>query len=306
MRPYSPLPSLKPYGWLPSGGGISLFPPGVAAEVSAVAQDDSTDHNLRATLGFDSNRAALAGFYGYTRYDYGTGLPLRATSRPLRFSVQAGAWPLTPHLSEARETAVGVEGGVTARLPQDTVLVTFGLEAGLVHLFGHSGLGLDARADGAISTQRADPWGYRLKGWRGSVTGLVSATGAAPSLGAWVDGSYVAPVEPVGRLEFGVRAGYRPAWPIPLAARADLAALGSFGLTRSFPVELRFGDGLYALERVSLEPRIRTWVADALYLGGDLTVSLDSVLSYGAPVSLSGTLGYADGFWYRLGVRLPL
>ncbi len=306
VRPYSPLPSLKPYGWLPSGGGVSLFPVGVAAEASVVAQDDSTDHNLRMVLGFDSSRTALAGLYGYTHYDYGAGLPLRATPRPLRFSVQAGVWPVVPHLSETRETAAGLEAGVSARLPQDRTLLTLGLEAGLIHLFGHSGLWFDARADGAISAQLTDPWGYSMEGWRGGVTGLWSATGASPSLGGWVDGNYVIPLEPVGRLEFGVRAGYRPDWPIPLTAHADLAALVSVGLTRSLPVELRYGDGLYALERLTLEPRLRVWLGDALHLGGDLTVSLDSVLSYGAPVSLSGTLGYADSFWYRLGVRLPL
>ena len=110
----------------------------------------------------------------------------------------------------------------------------------------------------------------------------------------------------MGRLEFGVRAGYRPAWPVPLTARSELAGLFSVGLARSFPVELRYGDGLYALERVTLEPRLRTWLDSALHVGGDLTASFDVVLSYGAPVSLSGTLGYAGGVWYRLGVRLPL
>lgn len=306
VRPYRPLRSLQPYGWLPTGGGVSLFPFGVAAEVSAVAQDDSTDHNARLTVGFDGSRTALAGLYGYARYDYGGGLPLRATPRPLRFSVQAGAWPLTPHLSEARETAAGLEAGVTARLPQDRALLTLGLEASLVHLFGHSGLRFNARTEATLSTQRADPWGYRTEGWRGGVTGLVSATGDAPSLGAWLDGAYVLPVEGVARLEFGVRAGYRPAWPLPLVARTELAGLVSVGLTRSVPVELRYGDGLYALERVTLEPRFRTWLDGALHVGGDLTASLDLVLGYGAPVSLSGTLGYADGVWYRVGARLSL
>lgn len=307
VRPYTPLPSLRPYGWLPTGGGVSLFPPGVAAEASLLTQDDSTDHNVRATLGFDSARAALWGFYGFARYDYGAGLPLRATPRPLRFSLQAGAWPLVPHLTDARETAAGVKGSVTARLPDDTALLTWSLEAGLVDLLGRdSGLALDACAEGAYSTQRADPWGYRTEGWRGAVTGIWSATGGAPSLGAWLDGAYVLPVEGVGRLEFGVRAGYRPAWPIPLETRAELAGLVSVGVARSLPVELRYGDGLYALERVTLEPRLRAWVGDALHVGGDLTVSLDTVLGYGAPVSVGGTLGYADGVWYRLGLRLPL
>ena len=306
VRPYSPLPSLRPYGWVPTGGGVSLFPFGVAAEASVVAQDDSTDHNARLTLGFGSGRAALAGLYGFARYDYGGGLSLRATPRPLRFSVQAGVWPFTPHLTQKRETAAGFQAGLTARLPQDRALLSAGLEAGLVQLLGYPGFRFDARAEAAWSTRRADLWGYPTEGWRGGVTGVWSATGAAPSLGAWADGAYVRPVEGVGRLEFGMRAGYRPAWPIPLTARTDPAGLFSVGLTRSVPTQLRYGDGLYALERVTLEPRFRTWLDSALHVGGDLTTSLDLVLGYGAPVSFSGTFGYAGGFWYRLGLRLPL
>ena len=308
VRPYRPLASLTPYGWLPSGVGASLAPVGVSAEASFVGQDDSTDHNVRGTLGFDSRRAGLAGVYAYARYDYGGGgLNLRATPRPLRYGVQAGAWPIEPHLTGRRETALGAKANVSARLPLDRVLAGLGLEAGLVHLVGDAaGLRFEGRADASLSAQRADPWGYRTEGWRVNGAGLWSATRAGPSLGAWLEGNYLLPVESVGRLEFGVRAGYRPAWPFPLQADSDLAVLATVGGARSFPVGWRFGDGLYALERVTLEPRLRGWVDSALHVGGDLTVSLDTVLSYNAPVSFSGTLGYAGGFWTRLGLRLPL
>ncbi len=305
---YYPLNSLKPYGWLPTNGGVGLSPPGASLELSVIAQDDSLDHNLRTTLGFDSGLTALSGFYGFVRYDFGGGLALQATPPPLRYAVQSGAWPLTPHLGTVRETVAGTKASVSARLPQDRLLLSWGLEAGLVHVLGQpSGLVLDARADAAVARGQADTWGYRTEGWRVSATGLLSATGAAPSPGAWGDGSYTLPLAGLGRLEFGVRAGYRPAWPVPLRADADFAALLSVGGARSFPLKLRFGDGLYALERVTLEPRLRTWLdSSSLYLGGDLTVSLDSVLGYGAPVSLSGTLGYTRGVWTRFAVRLPL
>ncbi len=309
--PYNPLGSLGFYGWLPTNAGVNLSPLGTFLELSLVAQDDSLDHNLRTTLGFDSSLPALSGFYGFARYDFGGGLALQATPPPLRYAVQAGAWPLAPHLSGTLTTVSGAKVAVTARLPEDRTLVSGGLEAGLVHFLGQSsGLVLDARAEGAVATGQVDTWGYRTEGWRVSGTGLLSATGAAPSLGAWGDGSYTLPVEgplsAVGRLEFGVRAGYRPAWPIPLKANADLAALVTVGSTRSFPFKLRVGDGLYTLERVTLEPRLRTWLDGALHLGGDLTVSLDSVINYGAPVSMSGTLGYTNGVWTRFGLRLPL
>ena len=304
---YNPLASLRPYGWLPTNAGVGLAPPGGFLELSLIAQDDSLEHNLRTTLGFDSSRTALSGFYGFARYDFGGGLALQATPPPVRYAVQLGAWPLTPHLGVSKETAAGLKTSVSARLPQDRTVLSWGLEAGLVHVLGQtSGLVLDARVDGAVSAGQADVWGYRTEGWRVSATGLLSATGAAPSLGAWADGSYTLPLAGAGRLEFGVRAGYRPAWPLPLRADADFAALVTLGGARSFPLQLRFGDGLYALERVTLEPRLRSWVDGHLHLGGDLTVSLDSVLGYGAPVSLSGTLGYTNNFWTRFAVRLPL
>jgi hypothetical protein len=47
---YTPLASLAPYGWLPTGGGVSLAPLGAAAEVSLLAQDDSARHSARVTL----------------------------------------------------------------------------------------------------------------------------------------------------------------------------------------------------------------------------------------------------------------
>ena len=308
---YNPLDSLGVYGWLPTNAGVSLAPLGGFLELSLIAQDDSLAHNLRTTLGFDSGRAALSGFYGFVRYDFGGVLNLQATPPPLRYAVQVGAWPLVPHLSGALETVVGAKAAVTARLPEDRIVVSWGLEAGLVHVLGQpSGVVLDARAEGAVAAGQIDTWGYRTEGWRVLVTSLLSATGAAPSLGAWGDGSYTLPVEgplsAVGRLEFGVRAGYRPAWPVPLKANANFAALATVGSARSFPLKLRVGDGLYALERVTLEPRLRTWLDSALHLGGDLTVSLDLVINYGAPVSLSGTLGYTGGVWTRFAVRLPL
>lgn len=136
VRPYGPLGSLTPYGWLPTGGGVDVAPLGAFVEASLLAQDDSSDHAMRATLGYDTALEPLHGFYGYARYDYG-GVPLRATPRPLRFSLQAGSWPLSPHLSDERDTALGIRGGVTARLPQDRRVLSFDLESSLVDLLGH-------------------------------------------------------------------------------------------------------------------------------------------------------------------------
>jgi len=305
VRPYTPFRSLAPYGWLPTGGGVEFAPFRVALEGSLLGADNSADHAHRVSAGYDGTLSRFGGLYAYARYDYGGG-PLRATPRPLDFGVQLGAWPHTPHLAGAREMAVGVKGSLGARLPLDMWVAGLGVGAGLLNLPPGYGMGLDARLEATLSNQRADPWGYRTEGLRGALTGVWSATGKRPSLGAWLDARYLLPVPPVGTLELGAQAGYRPALPLPISLRTDLGAMASVGLRRSFPAELRYGDGLYALERVTLEPRLRAWVDSALHVGGDLTLSLDTVLSYGAPVSLSASVGYASGFWTRFEVRLPL
>ena len=80
--------------------------------------------------------------------------------------------------------------------------------------------------------------------------------------------------------------------PVRLGA---LTALGTAGYRVSLPVGWRYGDGLYALERVTVEPRVRGWLGTSSSVGADLTLSLDTVLNYSAPLSLSATFGYADG-----------
>lgn len=123
--------------------------------MSLLAQDDNPDHALRATLGYDTALESLLGFYGYARYDYGLRVPLRATPRPLRFLVQAGSWPLSPHLSEGQDTGVGIKGSVTARLPQDRQVLSFGFETSLVDLLGQpSGVLFDTRVEAAFSANR--------------------------------------------------------------------------------------------------------------------------------------------------------
>lgn len=306
LRPYTPLPSLAPFGWVPSFGSVRVGPLGGAAEVSLLGLDDTAAHGYAVALGIDTDLVASSGLYGYARYDYGVNEVLRAVPRPLRFGVQLGAWPYAAHLSPLKETAFGVRMSVGARLPLDRYTVSLQAEGDALRLFGRTPGGrgaLELRAQLTLSEGRRDLWGYRSRGGRAALFGVWNPL-ATPSAGVWGEGSLVRS-EGVWGIEAGLLLGYRPRWPLPNPPATDLVAMSTLGLRRSFPLELRYGDGLYAAERVTLEPKLHVWLDDTLRLGGDLTLSLDAVLGYGAPVSLGLTLGYAEGFWFGLGPRSP-
>ena len=305
VQDYSPLPSLLPYGWLPTGGAVSFAPFSVAASAVVLGQDDSGLHNYSLVLGLDTNLSGTPlGLYSNLRYAYGEG-GLLETQQPLSFGVRAGLWPHNPHLESTEEVALGVMGDVSARLPLDRWVGYTFVRAGALRLPSRGDLQFDSYVTASLSKLRNDDWGYRTRGVRFGVSGIWSATLEEPSLGAWLDAAYFAPFSQ-GTLELSGRSGYRPARPIPTDLESDLSTFFTVGYRRSLPLELRYGDGLYAAERVSLEPRVRAWLDSKLHIGADFTVSFDTVINYGAPTSLSATFGYAEGFWYRLGLRLPL
>ena len=118
------------------------------------------------------------------------------------------------------------------------------------------------------------------------------------------------------QLRFGVVAGYRPAMPVPV--EDERVVIGSVVARWLVPVGWRVGDGMWAWERLRVEPALRGWVgfssppttpvpgagASALRggLGVDLGVGADLVLDYLAPVTLTLRGGFADGPWLRLEV----
>ncbi len=308
VRAYSPWPSLVPYGWLP--GDISLgqggFQPAVAATL--FGQDDSGRHSYELTLGYDAAlQGPLQGAYGHARYRYGANPLLGAFvgGSPLTLGVQAGLWPHQGHLSPRRELALGARGELTLTAPLDLWTSQVRASLGPVYLASAGRWQLDGWVDGVLTQQRRDVFGYATRGPRLAVTAVWSATPEGPSPGAWLDASYHEPL-PVGVLELALRAGYRPFPSVPVWPEADWAAYGTLGYRASFPLAWRYGDGLYALERVTLEPRARLWWDGQVSLGGDVSIAADSVVQYGATVSPSVTVGYARGFWTRLDVRLPL
>ena len=310
IRPYSPLASLAPYGWLPAGFGVTLGPLGLALGASLLGQDDSGEHAYALTFAYDGS---LTGYLGGVSLDltyrYRLPSPLTTFQRrfPLGFELRAGVWPHDAHLEPRSETALGLQGSVRLDLPLDRWAAGARLQLGLLNLSAGGGWQFDGRADAALGRQFVDSYGYRTRGPRFGVTGVWSATPTGPSLGAWLDASYFQPLSEfglTGTAEFAVRSGYRQTPPLPLEL-AEAAGVATLGYHLSLPAPLRYGDGLYALERITLEPRLRVWFDGDFGVGGDFGVFADTVVLYGAPVSIGGTVGFAQGWWYRLGVGLP-
>jgi hypothetical protein len=309
VRDYSPLGDLLPYGWLPTEASFDTQGAGLA--VSVFGQDDAGLHNYQLTAGYDSRlQGQLAGGYANLRYGYRENTLLQAFQRPepLSFALHLGLWPHAPHLGPSAETALGVTGGVFALLPLDLWTGSLRLTAGLVRLESFGAWQPELRLDVALSEQRSDLWGYRTRGWRFDLTGLVSATDLGASPGAWAETSYVQPLRPLGlpgRLTASARGGYRMAPPLPLRL-GPWAATMSLGYGHGLPLGWHYRDGLYAVERLSLEPRMHLWFDGTLGLGAELGVFFDTVIHYGAPLAVGLSLGYGESLWYRLGYRLPL
>ena len=305
---YSPLPSLRPYGWLPAYGGFGLSPFGLGLGANVYGQDDSGQHSYVVQAGYDTR---LAGYLGgaFTNLTYGnrSSTLLDLSEPPLGFAVRAGLWPHAGHRSGETRVAAGLDFDVNLRLPYDRWVAYAALSAGLLSLPDYGSPQLDAGLGLTLSQRRSDTWGYVTRGPRFGLTAVLSATPTGPSPGIWTDATYYRSVPAIrGTAELGLRAGYRQAPQLPLSL-GDFSAVGTLGYRRSLPLELRYGDGLYALERVTLEPRLRGWFNGGVGVGADISVNLDSMLNYSAPVALGATLGYVQNrVWYRFGVRLSL
>lgn len=293
-----------PFSIAPTNVGLNLSPFAASLELSFLPTVPVPDARVAVTAGYDRALSAFYGAYASIRYERLERLPL-GEPIPTRFSLQVGAWPHIPHLGTVRTTAFGMKGRIRAELLYDEVPLSGALEVGLVQLVGLSpGYFFDGRGELGVGRAHLDRWGYATSGWRGTLTGLWSATAVAPSLALWGDGAYTVPLRDFWRLTFGLRAGYRPAWPLPIVATTDLAVLGTAGVSRALEVGYEIAPELLALERLTLEPRLRIWLDHDLHAGADVTVSLDTLVHSARPVTVSGTLGYTNRIWFRLGLRV--
>jgi hypothetical protein len=309
VRARRPLLELAPYGWLPSDGALEVAPFRVALALDLLGQDDLGEHSYALTVGVDSALTGhLGGAHAALRYgwrDPAAFTPL-ASPPPLSLALRLGVWPHRPHLEPVRETALGGEAEATVRFVRDPLLQAR-LRVGVVHLQSVGAFAPELRGDLTLSRQFTDPFGYRSSGGRLTVSLRSTASEAGRSSGAWVDGSLFvpAPFGLPGTGELALRSGWRPTPPVPL--RLDpLAAVATVGYRASVPLAWRLGDGRYALERLTIELRARSWFDGVVGVGGDAGVWADTLLWYAAPLSFGGSVGYSEGWWGRVGLRFGL
>jgi hypothetical protein len=309
VRVRRPLLELAPYGWLPSDGALEVAPFRVALALDLLGQDDLGEHSYALTVGFDSALAGhLGGAHVALRYgwrDPAAFTPL-ASPPPLSFALRVGVWPHRPHLAPVQETALGAEAEATVRFARDPLLQAR-FRVGLVQLRSVGAFAPELRGDLSLSRQVADPYGYRSSGGRLTFSVRSTASASGRSSGVWGDGSLFvpAPLGLPGTGELALRAGWRQAPPVPLRLE-PLAAVATIGYRASAALAWRFGDGRYALERLTVELRARGWYDGAVGAGGDVGVWADTLLWYAAPVSFGGSVGYSEGWWGRVGLRLGL
>lgn len=310
---YQPWSSLLPYGWLPTSFAFTINPFDIATSAVILGQDDSAQHSYSLNVGVNTTLAGdLDGAFVNVRYALGanTILTAFAAQNPVTLGLRVGVWPHFPHLGTFQETATGAlfdaSTTVPLRLGGRAFAGQVATRAGILRLLSYGGWQFDGRIIGVLSNQRADLWGYGVRGWQFGAVGVWSATETGRSLGAWANVRYYRGLPVPGRLELTARAGYRAPEPIAVDFATDVSLAASVGYRYSVAVPWRYGDGLYSLERLSVEPRVRTWLDDAPGFGADITVNADALINYAAPVSFGVSVGYAEGWWYRFGLRLPL
>lgn len=312
VRRYSPWQSLLPYGWLPTKFDVSLSPFYFSLGASLYGLDDTLTHGYSLNTSYNSYlRGHLAGFELYGVYDHNanTVYTQLLPPYPASFSFRVGVWEHSPHLFSTTETALGFQTTYRVTLPLDRWVLRATLQGGLLHLQSFGKLQPDFAFGVSLSQQSADDWGYRTRGPRFALTAVASATPKGASLGTWLDASYFQSLtvfDVSGTLELALRAGFRPARVIPVSL-SDWAAVGTVGYRFSLPLEWRVGDGRYALERVTFEPRLRPYFDGVFGVGADVTINADTIIGYGAPTTFGVTFGYAQNrFYSSFGLRLPL
>ena len=311
---YNPLPSLVPYAVVPSHLKFEMDEPNLSSidfsiGATLLAEDITEKHRYSVNAGYTNFYSGhLDGIFGYAKYTYTSQPSFLGAFRGPRLGLQLGLWPHKIHRISFKETALGAKGTLEFSIPLDKWVAYSRLSAGLLHLDSVNEFKFDGRASFLLSQQRRDNWGHGTRGLRFIAHGILSATPVEPSYGAWGIVSYYQSLRPIklpGTLELYAQGGYKPSQPIPLPSpNSDFNGFASLGYRYTQPVQWRYGDGLYALERINFTPRVRSWLDNDIHVGADLSVGLDTIINYMGAVSVSGTFGYAEGFWYRFGLGL--
>jgi hypothetical protein len=306
--PYIPAITLAPYGWLPTGLGYSATR-GLELAATLYGQDVTEAHSYAVTAGMATRLSGLLGSgYGYLQYGYRAQVdPVRITAFPFGVQLRLGIWPYQPHLASTRETVLGFRVTAVGRYRLDAWTLSGSAVVGVVYLRSVGAMRPEGRFSVRLSQQRADRWGYVTRGFAATLSGVHTVTADGGSSGVWLDFANATPLSVLGlsgALTTSLRAGYRQTPVVPLRL-SGWAALAGVGYRTSLPVAWRISDGYVAAERLTLEPALRGWLAGSSGLGADVTLSLDGVIGYDAPVRLGVTIGYARGFWYGVSTTLP-
>ncbi|MEJ2667517.1 MAG: hypothetical protein P8Z81_10540, partial [Deinococcales bacterium] len=316
--PYSPWPSILPFGWLPSAGRLSLQPLGAGLAITARGLDDSARYALDLTVGYDTGLTGpLAGGYGWLHYAWNMPNIARAPGPAplLGVALDVGAWPHGAYLGPVDEVAYGARAEALLRVPVGAYFGSLDVGAALLRAPSLPGWRPEGSLDAVLDGRSADSFGAVTGGSAFALRGRLSHGATGASTGLWaeaVDYPSVNAVPVVWRL--AASAGYRPLPPVPVSL-PEWAATLSLGGRVAVPLKLRVGDGLFALERVDVEPSVRLWGGVApttgggwaarVDAGGDVGLWLDSVLDYDALVRFGVRGGYADGWWVGFGVGIP-
>ena len=280
---YRPWSSLKPYGWLlyPTVAGDEP-----AWEASVYGLDDSQFYSYRFSVGY---APVGQNAYGYLALGMGAGVDLVGPTRPLGFTLRAGAWP------SGGGVAFGVVPGLASAGAWDRWNWWAGVEAGPVWSAG-AGWQAEYRGFARAGREDRDPWGYLTGGGYGGVyAGSGYAWGLAGA--AWRPGS-----QSSFTLEARLLGGYGT--PVLLGAAPVGDGLGGEARLRyALKPEWRSVDGWMALERLTLAPAAHLRydpAADRWGYGADLGIYADAVLFYVAPLPLGLRAGWDGGWWWRL------
>ena len=330
LESYQPIVSMLPYAVSPiaSFSNVDLYNLADAQYFlggTAFAEDITGKHSFSLTGAVNNILTGhLEGQTLFVNYNYSlTNVLTPLLQAPVNMGLSVGVWPHFPFGEGATETALGARASFNLKLPNDSFVSYANLSAALVNIASRpDDWFLDASARLMISKQRRDTWDYVTDGYRSALFGVIAPTGSTSdeasfeglSGGAWFTTSYHENVSKLGLSALGIsgvaeaylQAGYNAPLPVSAQLDSDYSLYGHIALRHTIiNTGWRYADGLHSIERVSIEPRVSSWYGEDLYLGADVGIYFDTVVNYLAPLSVGAQVGYADGFWYSWGVKLP-
>jgi hypothetical protein len=247
--------------------GVSFRPLGLSLGLELKTPNELFSNS--ATIVYDSTLDSHLGLQVFLRHDHTF---CNNTSSNNTWGLQLGSWEHDPHLVDNTETGLGIQSNAVIHI-QD---LRFEGKLGLIHLQSYKAFQIDARASLGFYQEVFDPWGYRQQGYAFVVTGLHGATPQGGVLAAWADAWYTHPLGLISDhdvIEIALRVGYKPEEVIPPLRISSWGGVLSSGYRTSIP--LSWDTGLFSLQRISLEPKLR------VYVSGSLHVAMDMAYGYG-------------------------